>query len=65
MSSCLAISHMCLPCLPSRRISPTCVLYFLMIGLVDNDSSVGVFTIVSMVLVLWEVAAILGSGCGI
>ena len=26
MGSCLAISHTCLPCLPSGRISPTCVL---------------------------------------
>ena len=36
-----------------------------MIGLMRNDGSVVVFCMVSMVLVLWEVAAILGNGCGI
>ena len=43
MSSCLAISHMCLPCLPSGRVSSTCVLCPLMIGLMRNDGSVDVF----------------------
>ena len=43
MGSCLAISHTCLPCLPSGRVSPTCVLCPLMIGLMRNDSSVDVF----------------------
>ena len=65
MGSCLAISHTCLPCLPSGRVSPTCVLCPLMIGLMRNDGSAVVFLNVSMVLVLWEVAAILGNGCGI
>ena len=64
MGSWLAISHACLPCLPSGRISPTCVLFPLMIGLMRNDGSVDVF-LVSMVLFLWEVAVILGNGCGI
>ena len=40
MGSCLDISHTCLPCLPSGRISPTCVLFPLMIGMVRNDGSV-------------------------
>ena len=40
MGSCLAFSHTCLPCLPSGRISPTCVLFPLMIGLMRNDGSV-------------------------
>ena len=62
MGSCLAISHTCLPCLPSERISPTCVLCPLMIGLIHNDGSVDVFCMVSMVLVLWEAAAILENG---
>ena len=35
-----------------------------MIGLMRNDGSVDVF-LVSMVLFLWEVAVILGNGCGI
>ena len=65
MGSCLAISHMCLPCLPGGRVSPTCVLCPLMIGLICNNGSVDVFCMVSMVLVLWEIAAILGNGCGI
>ena len=65
MGSCLAISHTCLPCLPSGRVSPTCFLCPLMIGLMRNDGSVNVFfCVVSMVLVLWEVTAILGNGCG-
>ena len=34
-----------------------------MIGLMRNNGSVDVF-LVSMVLALWEVAAILGNGCG-
>ena len=38
----LAISHTCLPCLPSGRISPTCVLPPLMIGLIHNGGSVDV-----------------------
>ena len=36
-----------------------------MIGLMCNDGSVVVFCMVSMVLFLWEVAAILENGCGI
>ena len=37
-----------------------------MIGLMRNDGSVDVFLcMVSIVLVLWEVAAILANGCGI
>ena len=32
MGSCMTISHMCLPCLSSRRISP-CVLCPLLVGL--------------------------------
>ena len=41
---CVAVSHMCLPCLPSgRRVSPACVLCPLMIGLMRNDGSVDVF----------------------
>ena len=43
MGSCLSISHTCLPCPPSGRISPTCVLCPLMIGLMRNDGSVDVF----------------------
>ena len=43
MGSCLAISHTCLPCLPSGRVSPTCVLCPLMIGVMCNDGSVDVF----------------------
>ena len=35
-----------------------------MIGLMRNDGSVDVF-LVSMVLFLWEVAVIIGNGCGI
>ena len=61
----LAISHTYLPCLPSGRIIPTCVLCPLMIGLMRNDGSLALFCMVSMVSVLWEVAAILGNGCGI
>ena len=64
MGSCLAISHTCLSCLPSGRISPTCVLFPLVIGLMRSDGSVDVF-LVSMVLFLWEVGVILGNGCGI
>ena len=64
MGSCLAISHTSLPCLPSGRISPTCVLFPLMIWLMCNDGSVYVL-MVSMVLFLREVAVILGNGCGI
>ena len=41
--SCLAISNTCLPCLPSGRASPTCVLCPLMVGLIRNDGSVDVF----------------------
>ena len=33
MDSCLAITHTCLPCLPSGRINPTCVQFHLMIAL--------------------------------
>ena len=65
MGSCLAISHTCLPCLPSGRISPTCVLCSLMIGLMRNDGSVDIFCMVIIVLVLWAVPDILGNGCGI
>ena len=65
MGSCLTISHTCLPCLPSGRICPTCVLCSHMIGLMHNDGSVDIFCMVSIVLVLWEVAAILENGCGI
>ena len=43
MGSCLAISHTCLPYLPSGRVSPICVLCPLMIGLMRNDDSVDVF----------------------
>ena len=43
MGSCLAINHTCLPCLPSGRISPTCVRFPLMIGLIHNDGSIVVF----------------------
>ena len=43
MGSCLAISHTCLSCPPSGRVSPTCVLCTLVIGLMHNDSSVDVF----------------------
>ena len=43
MGSCLAISHMHLLCLPSGRISPTCLLCPLMIGLMCNDGSVDIF----------------------
>ena len=43
MGSCLAISRTFLPCLPSGRISPTCALFPLMIGLMRNDGSVDVF----------------------
>ena len=57
---------MCLPCLPSGRIGPTCVLCPLLFGLILIDGSVIVFfCLVSMVLVLWEVAAILGNSRGI
>ena len=35
-----------------------------MIGLMRNDDSVVFFCMVSTVLVLWEVAAVLGNGCG-
>ena len=63
MGSCLAISHMCMSCLPSGRISVLCPF---MIGLMRNGGSVVVFfCMVSMVLVLWEVAAILGNSLGI
>ena len=60
MSSDLTISHTCLTCVPSRRGSP-CVLCRLMIGLMHNSGSVGVFCMV----ILWEVTTILGNGCGI
>ena len=43
MSSCLAISHTCLASLPSGRVTPTCVLYPLMIGMMLNDGFVVVF----------------------
>ena len=43
---------------------PLCVLCPLMIGLMVVWLK-GFFGIVSMVLVLWEVAAILGNACGI
>ena len=36
-----------------------------MIGLMRNKGSVDVFCMVIMVLVLWEVAAILGNNCGV
>ena len=39
MGSCLTISHMYLPFVPSRRVSP-CVLCPLMIGLMHNGGSV-------------------------
>ena len=64
MGSCLAISQTCFPCLPSGRISPTCVLFSLVIGLMRSDGSVDFFS-VGVVLFLWEVAVILGNGCGI
>ena len=63
MSNCLAITHPCLSCLPRRLVS-SFVLYPFMIGL--NGVSVdGFLRKVSMVLVLWEVRAILGNGYGI
>ena len=66
MGSCLAISHTCLSFLLSgRRVSSTCVLRPLMIWLMRNDGFVCIFCMVSMVLVLREVAAILENGCGI
>ena len=34
-----AISHTCLPCPPSGRVSPTCVLCSLVIALMRNDGS--------------------------
>ena len=43
MGSCLGISHMHFPCLPSGRISSTCVLFPLMIGLIRNDGSADIF----------------------
>ena len=43
MGSYLAISHTCLPCPPSGRISPACVLLPLMIRLMRNDGSVEIF----------------------
>ena len=43
MGSCLAISHMHFPCLPSGRISSTCVLFPLMIGLMRSDGSADIF----------------------
>ena len=53
---------MCLPCLPNRRVSP-CVLCAFMVGLMRNGGSVYVFfCMLSMVIVLWEVNAILGNG---
>ena len=54
-----------LPCQPSGRVSPTCVLCPFMIGLMRNDGSVMFFCMVSMVLILWKVASILGNGYGI
>ena len=65
MGSCLAISHTYLTCQPTGRVNPTCVLCPFMIGLMRNDGSVDVFCMVSMVLILWEVATILGNSCGI
>ena len=41
------------------------LVFSLMIGLTHNDDSADASCMVSMVLVLWEVAAILGNGCGI
>ena len=38
MGSCLAISHMCLPCLPTGRINPTCVLCLLSTSLPSHLS---------------------------
>ena len=41
---CVAVSHICLPCLPSgRRVGPACILCPLMIGLMHNNGSVDVF----------------------
>ena len=63
MSNCLTISHTCLHCLPSRRVSP-CVPCPLITGL--NGGSVDVFLrMVSMVFVRWGVGALLGNGYGI
>ena len=66
MGSSLTISHTCLPFLLSGRVSPTCALGALIIGLMRNDGSVDVFlhgqySFSSVVLV----AAILGNACGI
>ena len=43
MGSCLAISRTCLPCLPSGRVSATCVLCSLMIAVMRNDGFVDFF----------------------
>ena len=46
IDSCLTISHTCLPCLPSRWVSPGCTFWF----------------VHRAVFVLWRVGAILGNG---
>ena len=43
MVSCLAISNTCFYRLPSRRVSPTRVLYPIIIGLMCSDGSVDIF----------------------
>ena len=55
MGSCLAFSHTCLPCLPSGRVSPTCVLCPLMIGLMRNDGSVELFFARSLYLFIMNI----------
>ena len=54
----MAISHTCLPCLPSERISPTCILVPLMIRLIRNDGSVEVFF-------FGQYGFIYGGSCGV
>ena len=65
LGSCLAISHMCLPCLPSGRIGPTCVLCPLMIGLMRNDDSADVFLHGQYGFSSVGSCCFLGNGCGI
>ena len=62
MGSCLTVTHTCLPCLSSKWVSP-CVLC----PLWANGGSVNVSFphCKYMVLVLWEVGAILGDRYGI
>ena len=61
MDNCLTISHMCLPWLPSRWVTP-CVLYPIMIRLMMVGFMF--FFKHDMILVLWWVSAILRNGYG-